>query len=131
MENSINQRIKELVKEFGISQKELASVLNIKQQNVTNWLSDKINQPIPEKYYLLMYEQFKGINLNWFLLGQGQKYADPLKNNNTIVKCQSCIKKDGVIEELKSQIEKQSVELKKLYIEIGKLEERLKSAKKK
>lgn len=133
MMETVNQRLSKLVKAKKISQTDLATQLSVTSSSVSNWCNKQ--SLIPLKNIIAILELFPDVDSNWLLLGRGamligdDTLSEWTKSNSDI--CEECFKKDGVIEELKNQMDKQSMEIKKLYIEIGKFEERLLNAKKK
>ena len=128
MDMSINQRLKKFLFEKDITQEELRVKLGLKnRQQVSNWVN--CNDPIPDKHLVGIVRSYPELNANWLIRGSEPMFNDQkvLKqiNRNEAGFCEECIEKEREIAYLKKAIDKIDRELKELYRESGKLEERL------
>lgn len=126
MYNTINQRLKNLLVENNFSNKVLYDHLGVTKQSVSNWIQGR--QKIPSKYHQKILELFPNINFEWFITGIGGKYINSNTDQDKL--CEECLKKNAIIEKLEFDNRKLTEELKGLYIEIGKYQERLNKQKK-
>lgn len=76
-ENTINQRIKALLRTEGISVNKLADGANIKQPSLNKQINGDTN--ISLETLLLIKERIPNSSIEWIITGEGDMY----KNNNT------------------------------------------------
>jgi DNA-binding XRE family transcriptional regulator len=70
MENSINQRIKDLVFNMKLSQSEFANRLSVSKSRISNIVKGR-NKPDSEMLQFILTE-FRNVNARWLLLGEGE-----------------------------------------------------------
>lgn len=128
MDMSINQRLKKFLFEKGKTQEDLRVGLGIKtRQQVSNWINCR--DQIPGKHIIGILKLFPDLNANWLIRDIGAMYMEQKQlrqiNRNEYGFCEDCQDKDKEIALLKELLERKENELKELYRESGKLEERL------
>lgn len=69
----VNERLKDLRMNLGLSQKTMGERLHIAQTTYANYETGKAN--IPDELKARLINQFK-VNLNWLVVGQGSMYLD-------------------------------------------------------
>lgn len=134
MDMSLNQRLGKFLFEKNISQEDLRIRLGLKtRQQVSNWIN--CHDHIPEKHLIGIIKLFPELNANWILRGVGSMLIDQKQlrqiNRNEYGFCEDCIDKDKEITMLRDLLDKKENELRELYRESGKLEERLHQYEKK
>ena len=67
---TVNERVKEFIELNKISQSDLAKVILIKPQQVTNWFTQ--GERVPEKALVRMIENYKELNARWLITGEGE-----------------------------------------------------------
>lgn len=128
MDMSINQRLGRFLFDKKISQEELRIRLGLKtRQQVSNWIN--CHDHIPNKHLVGIIQLFPELNANWLIRDIGSPLMDQKQlrqiNRNEFGFCEDCLDKEKDIQMLKELLEKKENELKGLYKEAGKLEERL------
>lgn len=128
MDMSINQRLGKFLFDKKISQEELRIRLGLKtRQQVSNWIN--CHDHIPDKHLVGIIQLFPELNANWLIRDIGSPLMDQKQlrqiNRNEFGFCEDCLDKEKDIQMLKELLEKKENELKGLYKEAGKLEERL------
>lgn len=128
MDMSINQRLGRFLFDKKISQEELRIRLGLKtRQQVSNWIN--CHDHIPDKHLVGIIQLFPELNANWLIRDIGSPLMDQKQlrqiNRNEFGFCEDCLDKEKDIQMLKELLEKKENELKGLYKEAGKLEERL------
>ena len=97
------------------------------KNQVSNWIN--CHDHIPDKHLIAIIKLFPELNANWLLRGVGSMIIDQQQlrqiNRNEFGFCENCVDKDKEISMLKELLEKKENELRQLYRESGKLEERL------
>lgn len=128
MDMSINQRLERFLFEKKLTQEELRVRLGLKaRQQVSNWIN--CQDHIPDKHLLAILRLFPELNANWLLREVGPMFLDQKQlrqiNRNEYGFCEDCLDKEKEITLLKTLLEKKENELREVYRESGKLEERL------
>lgn len=128
MDMSLNQRLEKFLFEKKISQEDLRVKLGLKtRQQVSNWIN--CHDRIPEKHVIAIIKLFPELNANWLLRNIGGMFIDQKQlrqvNRNEYGFCEDCLDKDKEIAILKDILAKKEDELRALYRESGKMEERL------
>lgn len=128
MDMSINQRLERFLFEKKLTQEELRVRLGLKaRQQVSNWIN--CQDHIPDKHLLAILRLFPELNANWLLREVGPMFLDQKQlrqiNRNEYGFCEDCLDKEKEITLLKALLEKKENELREVYRESGKLEERL------
>jgi len=128
MDLSVNKRLERFLFEKKISQEELRIRLGLKaRQQVSNWIN--CQDPIPDKHLLSIIREYPELNANWLIREIGPMFMDQKQlrqiNRNEYGFCEDCLDKEKEIALLKTLLDKKEHELKELYRESGKLEERL------
>lgn len=134
MDMSINQRLDKFLFEKKISQEDLRIKLGLKtRQQVSNWIN--CHDQIPGKHLIAIIKLFPELNANWLLRNVGPMFIDQQQlrqiNRNEYGFCEDCVDKERKIAMLKDTLERKEKELKEVYKEAGKLEERLNQYEKK
>ncbi len=83
MDNTVNQRIKDILKEYRIKQTAIVKHLNWetnKRVTVSYWLRQKTN-PAYVDFLNGVFEILPQINPIWILTGEGEKYKSSQDNN--------------------------------------------------
>jgi len=71
----VGERLRKLRTEFlGMTQKELAQVLGVKQNTISQW--EKEERDIPTAVYETLATEFN-VNINWLLTGSGEPFLTP------------------------------------------------------
>lgn len=128
MDLSVNQRLERFLFEKKISQEELRIRLGLKtRQQVSNWIN--CQDPIPDKHLLSIIREYPELNANWLIREIGPMFIDQKQlrqiSRNEYGFCEECLDKEKEIALLRTLLDKKENELKDLYRESGKLEERL------
>ena len=128
MDMTLNQRLDKFLYEKNFTQEQLRIKLGLKnRQQVSNWIN--CHDHIPDKHLIAIIKLFPELNANWLLRGVGSMIIDQQQlrqiNRNEFGFCENCVDKDKEISMLKELLEKKENELRQLYRESGKLEERL------
>lgn len=128
MDMTLNQRLDKFLYEKNFTQEQLRIKLDLKnRQQVSNWIN--CHDHIPDKHLIAIIKLFPELNANWLLRGVGSMIIDQQQlrqiNRNEFGFCENCVDKDKEISMLKELLEKKENELRQLYRESGKLEERL------
>lgn len=63
--------LKALIKEKGITQKELAEATDVKQNTVSDWINQGNS---PKLEHLCRISEFLDVNIHWLITGSGEKY---------------------------------------------------------
>ena len=134
MDMSINQRLGKFLYEKNISQENLRAKLGLKtRQQVSNWIN--CQDHIPDKHLVAIIHLFPDLNINWLIWDIGNPFIDQKMlrqvNRNEYGFCDECLEKEKEIEMLRALLEKKDKEIKEMYIELGKMEERLNSRNRK
>ncbi len=134
MDMSLNQRLEKFLFEKKISQEELRIRLGLKtRQQVSNWVN--CHDHIPDKHLVAIIKLFPDLNANWLLRDIGPMFIDQKQlrqiNRNEYGFCEECLDKEKEIAMLRDTLEKKERELREVYKEAGKLEERLSQYEKK
>lgn len=125
---SINQRLGRFLFEKKISQEDLRIKLGLKnRQQVSNWIN--CHDHIPDKHLVAIIKLFPDLNANWLLREVGTMFIDQKQlrqiNRNESGFCEDCLDKEKEIAILKRILSEKEEELRQLYRENGKMEERL------
>ncbi len=128
MDMSINQRLDRFLFEKKISQEDLRIRLGLKtRQQVSNWIN--CHDHIPDKHLISILKLFPDLSANWLLREIGPMFIDQKQlrqiNRNEYGFCEECLEKEKEIALLKGLLDRKEKELKDLYKEAGKMEERL------
>jgi len=71
----VGARLRKLRTEFlNLTQKELAQILGVKQNTISQW--EKEERDIPTAVYETLATKF-GVNINWLLTGEGEPFLQP------------------------------------------------------
>lgn len=128
MDMSINQRLGKFLYEKKISQEQLRVKLGLKtRQQISNWVN--CQDHIPDKHLLSIIRLFPDLNANWLIHDIGNTFVDQQTlrqiNRNEYGFCEECLKKENELEMLRALLDKKEKEIKEMYKETGKMEERL------
>lgn len=128
MDMSINQRLEEFLYKKNVSQEQLRVKLGLKtRQQVSNWLN--CHDHIPAKHLFAIINLFPDLNINWLIRNSGAPFIDQkalrIIHRNDYGFCEECLDKEKEIEMLKAMLEKKEKEIKEMYIEFGKMTEKL------
>ena len=79
MQNTINERLKFVIEELGMSARAFSLALGVPDSNTRNYLDKgtKLNSEYIEKMLL----QFSSINPTWFLTGNGEPFVGESSNS--------------------------------------------------
>lgn len=112
---TINQRVKILLEDLKLSQKDIADKMQVKKQFVSDMFHEKASIGLSVVIKLL--DLNKDINARWLINEEGDKLLksdfvsngvkEPIKEYTK--KCLVCEEKDKRIKELKSHIETQNI----------------------
>lgn len=128
MDMSINQRLGRFLFEKNLTQEQLRVKLGLKaRQQISNWIN--CHAPIPDKHLIEIIRLFPDLDANWLIHDIGNPLVDQKTlrqiNRNEYGFCDECLKKEKEIEMLRSLLDKKEKEIKEMYKEFGKMEERL------
>ena len=93
MEYSGNEIVKTIIKNENITQRELATKLNVSEQLVSKWVNHE-NTPT-NKTLLALVLEFRSINPYWILTGEGN--YDNTDWSGTSKECKGCEEKEKMI----------------------------------
>lgn len=100
-EFEINNRIIELIKELKISQNQFANEVGTTSSRISNIVRYR-NKPDSELLQKVLLK-YRNVSSDWLILGDGAIFRGEGKRPE-IIKCRSCIEKDGQIKLLKEQL---------------------------
>ena len=120
METTKTDRLFEFAKHKGYSFTDLAAILHLKKQQVSNWKNS--NQPVPEKHLLKIIELNPDLNPRWLLTGNGNMLDESFLTSEEMEDLKEKIRIETIkeYEEFQKRIDvahKEVVEMKDKIIE--------------
>lgn len=84
MQTTINQRIKFLLENFGLSARNFGKAIGVAENTTQNYLEPRLAQPKAD-YLERVLLHFESINARWLLTGQGEPFLSnpPTEASNT------------------------------------------------
>ena len=76
--STVSERFKEVIQRLNLSRKEISEEIGVRAQTIGDYCSAKAR---PSSKVLIVLAEKYGINLNWLLVGQGEMFSDPLKQD--------------------------------------------------
>lgn len=75
---TLGQKLKEIRKRFGLSQEQLAEIINVSRQSITKWESDN---GLPDVSNLQELSKVFGVTVDYLLNGENQLPALTMRRN--------------------------------------------------
>ena len=128
MDMYLNLRLVEFLDQKNISQEQLRLKLGLKsRQEINSWLNCR--EKIPAKHLMSIIDLFPDLNINWLIRNSGSPFIDQkslrIIYRNEYGFCENCLDKEKEIEMLRAMLEKKEKEIKEIYMECGKISEKL------